>query len=252
MKRIFAFTLLNLIKGIREKIFYGLLFLLIFFLGLSLFLSTLSVGENSHVLISAGLSAIEVTGLLLLIFSLTFGFYADRNERMLEVYLSYFPRYVYTASLFLAYVILTLIYLLITGALFMVVLLLNFAFSWAVLAGIYSIALKLSIIVGISLLFCSLFDSPALALLTTIFIYTASQIAGQTLRVSASLSGKSFEQGFFKFLYYLLPNMDKLDIKYQVIYQQLPSTGFFIFISIYTLVYCLFLWALSTAAFSKK
>ena len=251
MNRIIAFTLLNLIKGIREKVFYGLLFLLIFFLGLSLFLSTLSVGENSHVLISAGLSAIEVTGLLLLIFSLTFGFYADRNERMLEVYLSYFPRYVYTASLFLAYVILAFIYLLITGALFIMVLLLNFAFSWAVLAGIFTIALKLSIIVGISLLFCSLFDSPALALLTTIFIYTASQIAGQTLRLSA-LSEKPFQQGFFKFLYYLLPNMDKLDIKYQVIYQQLPSAGFFIFISVYALIYCLFLWALSTVAFSKK
>jgi hypothetical protein len=251
MKRIIAFTLLNLIKGLREKIFYGLLFLLIFFLGLSLFLSTLSVGENSHVLMSAGLSAIEITGLLLLIFSLTFGFYGDRNEKMLEVYLSYFPRYVYTASLFLAYVILAFFYLLITGALFILVLLLNFAFSWAALAGIFSIALKLSIVVGINLLFCCVLDSPAMALLTTIFIYTASQIAGQTLRLSA-LSGQPWQQVFFKFLYYLLPNMDKLDIKYQVIYQQLPGAGFFAFISVYTAVYCLFLWALSTKAFSKK
>ncbi|MDD4907943.1 MAG: hypothetical protein PHJ00_02670 [Candidatus Omnitrophica bacterium] len=251
MKSILAFTQLNFIKGVREKIFYGLLFLLIFFLGLSLFLSTLSVGENSRVLVSAGLSAIEITGLLLLIFSLTFGFYTDKNARMLEVYLSYFPRYVYTASLFLAYILLALFYLLITGALLILVLILNSAFSWAVLAGIYSIALKLSIIVGLSLLFCALFDSPALALLTTIFLYGASQIAGQTLRISG-ISGPSLQQGFFKFLYYLLPNMDKLDIKYQVIYQQLPGAGFFIFISFYTLIYCLFLWSLSTLAFSRK
>ncbi len=251
MNRIPSFTLLNLIKGTREKIFYGLLFLLIFFLGLSLFLSSLSVGEQSHVLISAGLSAIEVTGLLLLTFSLTFSFYGDRNERMLEVYLTYFPRYVYTASLYLAYVILALIYLMITGALFCLVLLINFSFSWGVLAGIFSIALKLSMIVGISLLFCTLLDSPALALLTTIFIYAASQIAGQALRLSI-LSEKPLHEGLFKFLYYFLPNMDKLDIKSQVIYQQLPGAGFFIFISIYALIYCLFLWAISTISFSKK
>ena len=170
---------------------------------------------------------------------------------MLEIYLSYFPEYVYTASKFLAYVLLCLFYLLIAGLLFSFTLLSNYALIWQMWAGLYTIFLISAIFIGVNLLFCTLLDSAPLALLSTIFIYASSQMASQAVKIIA-LSQSAALKGFFQFLYYLLPNLDKMDIKYLLMYGEPVHTAFFAAIFAYSLIYCLFLWAVSTLAFSRR
>ena len=167
MQTLIAFTKLNFVKIVRERSLWGALLLLRVLLGACLFLSILSLGEGPRVLLNAALSSIEISALLLLIFSLTFGFYEDKNGRMMEIYLSCFPEYIYTAAKYISYAILSLIYLASAAILLYLLLLSSPANGWQAWAGAYSLFLKMLLFIGVNLLFCSLLSSAPLALLNT-------------------------------------------------------------------------------------
>ncbi len=246
------FILLNFLEGVREKIFWGVVFFFLFMLGLSFFLSMVSVGESARVLRGAGLAAMEIGGIVLLVFSFTSGFYRDKNGRILEVYLSCVPRHVYTASKACAYLMIAFFYLVLAGAFWTVILAANGAFFWQFWAGLFSIFLKLSILILLNLVFCCLFSSPALALLSTLFLYACGEIVSEAARLSLVYVKGDFSSAVLSVLKYILPNLDKLDLKSSVIYAQVPSAGYLGLIALYTLLYCLFLWLLGTWIFIKK
>jgi hypothetical protein len=246
------FVLLNFFEGVREKIFWGVVFFSLFLLGLSFFLSMLSVGESARVLRGAGLSAMELGGIVLLVFSFTSGFYRDRNGRILEVYLSCVPRSVYTASKVCAYLLIAFFYLILAGVFWAGILAVNGAFFWQFWAGLFSIFLKLSIVIFLNLVFCCLFSSPVLAILSTLFLYACGEIVSEAARLSTVYVKGEFSATVLSVLKYILPNLDKLDLKSQLLYAQVPAAGYLGLISLYTLLYCLFLWSLGTWIFAKK
>ncbi|MDD5669844.1 MAG: hypothetical protein PHE58_07455 [Candidatus Omnitrophica bacterium] len=252
MKKLVQFVLLNFLDALREKLFVSVIFFFLILLGLSFFLSVLSVGESTRVLRGSGLSVMEITGLLLIIISFTFSFYRDKTSRMLEIYLSYVPRYVYTASKVLAYVLIVLCYLIVAGLFWGGVLQLNSAFFWNSWAGIFSLFLKLCLAVFLCLFFCTLCSSPTLALLSTIFIYFSGSIVSEAVRLADIYFKSPMSKTVLLGLSYTLPNLDKLDLKYQLIYGQIPGFAFFGTAIIYTVCYCLFLWSISTWFFSHK
>jgi hypothetical protein len=250
--RLVSFVVLNFCEGVREKIFWGVVFFFFFLLGLSFFLSMISVGESTRVLRGAGLSAMEAGGIILLVFSFTFGFYRDRNGRILEVYLSCIPRHVYTASKVCAYLLISLVYLILAGALWAGILAANGAFFWQFWAGLFSIFLKLSVLILLNLVFCCLFTSPVLALLSTLFLYACGEIVSEAARLSAVYVKGQFSSALLAVLKYILPNLDKLDLKSRLLYAQIPTAGYLGLVTLYTFLYCLFLWILGTWIFSRK
>jgi len=245
MKRLARFILLNFVQGVREKIFLGVIFFFIFLLGFSFFLSIVSVGESASVTRSAGLSAMEISGLLLVIFGFTFSFYSDKSSRMIEVYLTFFSRYVYTAGKLCSFILIAFFYLILAGIFWMILLMVNGAFFWQAWMGILSIFFKLSIALSLNLLFCCLFSSPIFALLSTLFIYASGEIASEALRVVTISSNSPISLAFFKILKYILPNLDKIDLKSQLAYAQAPDLNFLLSMFFYAFCYCLFLWLLS-------
>ena len=158
MRKILAVIFLNFIQGLRERIFLGVVFFFIFLLGLTFFLSILSVGESAAVTRSAGLSAMEISGLFLVIFGFTFSFYNDKTSRMIEVYLTFFSRYVYTAGKLCSFLLIAFFYLILAGIFWVIILIINGAFFWQSWLGILSIFLKLSIALSLNLLFSCLFS----------------------------------------------------------------------------------------------
>ncbi len=249
MKRLAQFILLNFIQGVREKIFLGVVFFFVFLLGLSFFLSILSVGESASLSRSAGLSAMEISGLFLVIFGFTFSFYNDKSSRMIEVYLTFFSRYVYTAGKLCSFLLIAFFYLILAGIFWVILLMVNGAFFWQAWVGILSIFLKLSIALSLNLLFCCLFSSPIFALLSTLFVYASGEIASQALKIVTISSNSPIPLALFKILKYILPNLDKIDLKYQLAYAQVPNPNFLLSMFFYTFFYCLFLLILSTRIF---
>lgn len=251
MSKIFSIILLNLKQGIREKTFWiaGLFFL--FLLGFSVFLGELSIGEKAVVLRNVSLSSIEISCLLLIVFGLVLGFYREKDTRLKEVYLSYYSCANYLAGKLIGYILLCLIYVFLTSLITGLILFLNNAFLWKFFIGSLGIFLKLSIFCSICLLFSSLFNYPLLASLTTIFVYVASELSYNALRI-VKVSKNDFAKVFIKFLYHLLPNADKIDLKLNAIYGQIPQIWILFGIVVYVLLYILFSYFLTLFVFLRK
>src|SRR3989338_5353413 len=238
MKAALAVSWLNFKQGIRERLFYGVIFFFLSFLAFSVLLGKLSVGENAKVLRNAGLTGIEFSALLLVIFSLIFSFYKERDGRILEIYLSHFSRSAYISGKFIGYLLILLFYLGLAGLGYALILFWQQAFAWQITAGIYFLFLKLSIVTSFALAFACLFSSPIIALLCSFFLYFASEAAHSALKII--LQGNNPLQAlFFKCLYHCFPNMDKLDIKALVAHGQLPGLSFFLLASLYGCAYLL-------------
>lgn len=251
MRKIIAVALLNFKQETREKLFLGVVFFFILFLGFCVLLGKLSVGESEKVLRSAGLVGIELTALILVVFSFVFSFYKEKDNRILEIYLSNFSRSAYISGKLVGYLLICLFYLILSGAGYILLLLFYNAFNFASLGGLYSLFLKLSIIIAFCLAFCCLFSSPLIALLCSLFLYLGSEMAYPALKI-ITLGENKVQIVLFRCLYYLLPNMDKLDIKSVVVYGELPPLSFFLLITLYTLIYLLFLWLIARFIFLRK
>lgn len=251
MKRIASVALLNFRQAIRDKLFLGVVFFFIFFLAFCALLGKLSPGETGKVLRNAGLAGIELSALILVIFSLTFSFYKEKDSRILEIYLSNFSRSAYISGKLGGYFLICLFYLILSGLGYIFLLFFYNAFIFQPIVGLYPLFLKLSIIISFCLVFCCLFSSPLIALLCSLFLYLGSEMAYPALKIII-LGANKAQIALFKCLYYLLPNMDKLDIKSLVVYGKLPPVSFFLLISLYTLIYILFLWLIARFIFLRK
>lgn len=251
MKKILAIALLNFKSAVKEKIFIGIVFFFIIFLAVTILLSILGVGESQKVLRNAGLVGIELTGLILIIFSLVFSYYQDHHSRMQEVYLSFLSRSEYIAGKLLGYILLVISYCLISGIGYGLVLYFKQAFGLKVIIGIYPLFLKLSIILFFTLLFSVIFSSNFVALFSSLFIYLSSELSKFALELITK-KGTQLQIIIFKFFYYILPSFDKLDIKTQAVYEKIPGLSFFTYITLYSLGYLIFLYLLTCLIFRKK
>ncbi len=251
IKKILAVSFLNFKQGIRDKLFLSVVFFFVFFLALCVLLGKLSVGESEKVLRNAGLAGIELSCLILVVFSLVFSFYREKESRILEIYLSYFSRSQYISGKLIGYLLICIFYLVLAALGYSLILFLYNGFIWQVTAGIYGLFLKLSIAIGFSLVFSCLFSSPTIAFLCSLFLYLTTEAAYPSLKIILQ-GANQFQIIIYKCLYYLLPNLDKLDIKSQAVYGELPNLSFFISASFYGLGYCLFLWFIARLIFLRK
>lgn len=251
MKKIIPIALLNLIQGTREKTFWLSGFFFVFLLIFSSFLGQLSIGEKEIILRSVMFSSIEISGLLLIVFGLVYSFYREKDSRLAEVYLSYFSPANYLTGKLLGFVSICFIYIFITSILGTAVFLLNKVFLWQLFLGSYGIFLKLSIFCCSCLLFSSMFSSPLFASIVTIFFYIGSELSYSASRI-ANIFENTAIKIFFKSIYYILPNVDKINLKNVVIYGNTPSLAHLINITLYTFFYCAFILLLTIFIFKRK
>jgi Cu-processing system permease protein len=251
MKKLISFAILNFLQGTRDKLFWLVIFFFAFILGVTFFMGILSVGESVPVLRSSGLSGIELSAVMLVVFSLVYNFYREKDSRLTEFLLSHFSRPAYIGGKLCGYLLIGLFYITLAGIGWSLVLLLNKAFSFQVIPALFALYLKISIVTAIALVLSCLFGSYTLAFFSTLFVYIASEVSRDALRI-IDFSGHPALRYIFKGIYYLLPNMDKLDIKSAVVFNNLPPPGYFAWISLYAFIYVLLLWALATYIFLKK
>lgn len=251
MRGIISVAFLNFKQAIRDRLFLGAVFFFIFFLLFCALLGKLSPGEAERVLRNAGLAGIELTALALVIFSLTLSFYREKDSRILEIYLSNFSRSTYVSGKLAGYFLICIFYLALSCLGYIFLLYLYGAFTWHTVVALLPMFLKLCIIITFCLVFCCLFSSPVIALLSVLSVYFVSETAYPALKVMSLQAGR-LKLFLFKCIYYLLPNMDKLDIKSLVIYGELPPPGFFSLLCLYSAAYIAFLWIIARFIFLRK
>ena len=251
MKGICSVSGLTFKEGLRERIFHGIFILFLFILFLNFLLSQMAYGEREKVLCDVGLAGIELTGIIILLYFLVNSFFREKETKMLEVYLVRFSRVSFIWGRFLGASLVAGVFLLLGLISLSVLLFLNNAFYFSLILGVYFIFLKLLIILAFGLLFSTFISSQTLAYLLSLFVYIAGSSAHNALEI-VSHRGSKISQILFKYFYYLLPNLDRLEIKLMLTYGRLPPISYVLSATLYTLTYICFLLIVSLLVFQKR
>lgn len=248
-------------ENIRDKILYNLILFALIMILSSVALGQLTLGHEEKVIVDIGLSAISIFGTLIAIFigiSLVYKelekrtVYAllakpvHRYEFILGKYLGLLSTLLVNVVIMTAGLILTLMY---HGGV-------GFPGYIRLLPAVYLIFLSFALTTALALLF-STFSTPALSAVFTFFLWVIGHFNGDLLEFGRLTKSASL-QWLFRALYYALPNLsnfatiDSRNVIESAAYRQPIDPIAMLWVTVYGLLYCGILLALSTVVFSRR
>lgn len=239
-------------EAARSKVFYLLFFMGVLFAVNAKFISMLTVGNEARVTLELGLSAIQIFITLIAIFTGINLVFKEIDKRTIYNILSKpLRRSHFIFGKFTGLMITLFVALLGMGALFILFLLLVKApLTQQLLYFFIMLFCELAIIVAVSLLFSS-FTSPILATIFTITLYVIGHILW-TYNQFKGLIKDPVSAFLIKIIYYLLPNLEKFNMKSDVVLQNPISSGTVAMNVLYALTYTAALLLLSLFIFSRR
>lgn len=251
MSNIFAIAKNTFKQAVRDKILYGISIFAFLFLGSIVILGSLSLGEDLFVIRSFGLAGIYIFGLIITIFLGASIIYEEIDKKTTYFLLSkpvtrqnlIIGKFLgLLASIGLTILLMLTAYILILG------LSENFFDYKAILAVLLQL-FEMGILISIIILF-SIFTTPLAATIYTILIL----YIGHLLTLIKSLASKTsgISEYVLTFVYYVLPNLEKFNIRNIVVHQnQISLTEFFISIG-YALIYITLVLYVAKILFNRK
>lgn len=242
-------------EAVRDRVLYNLVFFALLMIAASILVGEISIGIETSVIISLGLSAISVIGLLIATFIGVALVYKEMDKRTLYALLSKpLKRWEFLLGKFGGLVLtLAVNTAAMAAGLFVSLLYVRHSLErsdWAVLMAIYFIWLKLAIVVALALLF-SCFTTPLLAILFTAGLYIAGLFAVE-IRTFHTDQMSVAAQSVFKAISYLLPNFENFDVMAAAAHgRHIPGT-LVLHNTLYALVYGAVILCVSAAVFSRR
>lgn len=255
MSQIFSVALNTFREAVRDRVLYNLVFFALLMMASAIFLGQISLGIETIVIISVGLSAVSVIGLLIAVFTGVGLVSKEIDKRTLYTLLSKPVR----RSEFLVgkFTGLALTLAVNTAAmalgLFLALLYVKHSLERgdvAVLVAIYFIWLKIAIVIAMALLF-SCFTSQLLAILFTAGLY----IAGLFITEMRNLSGSRLApmtQKFFSWISYVLPNFENFNVMAAAAHGRAVPGMLILQNTAYAILYCGIVLAAASVVFSRR
>jgi ABC-type transport system involved in multi-copper enzyme maturation permease subunit len=242
-------------EAVRDRVLYNLVFFALLMMGAAVLVGQISIGIEQMVIISLGLSAISVIGLLMAVFIGVGLVSKEMDKRTLyallakpvrrwEFLLGKFAGLLLTLSVNTAALAAGLF-----AALYYVKHSLERADGVALVA-IYFILLKLALVVALALLF-SCYTTPLLAILFTAGLY----VSGLFVREMRGLHGETMApavQTFLRWLSYLLPNFENFDAMASAAHGRHIPVSLIFHNTAYAALYCAIVLAAASAIFSRR
>lgn len=242
-------------EAVRDRVLYNLVFFALLMIGASILVGQISIGIEQTVIVSLGLTATSVIGLMIAIFIGVGLVSKEMDKRTLYALLAKpVERWQFLIGKFIGLVMT----LAVNTAVMAVGL---YAVLWSVkhplehndayvLVAVYLILLKLAIIVALALLF-SCITSPFLAILFTFGIYIAGVFAHDLRTVQAvNLSDASMQ--LMRGISYLLPNFENFNVMGAVAHGQAVAWPLVWQATLYAVLYCAIVLAAASAVFSRR
>jgi ABC-type transport system involved in multi-copper enzyme maturation permease subunit len=215
----------------------------------------ISIGIQESVIVSLGLSAISVIGLLISVFIGVALVSKEMEKRTLytllakpvrrwEFLLGKFGGLVLTLAVNTAAM---------AVGLFLVMLYVKHSLQQSdlvVLVAVYFIWLKLALIVALALLF-SCFTTPLLAILFTAGLYIVGLYVQELRNLPADVMTPAMA-AFTKWLSYLLPNFENFNVMAMAAHGRTVPGALILQNTLYSVIYCTVVLATAAAAFSRK
>ena len=242
-------------EAVRDRVLYNLVFFALLMMGAAILVGQISIGIEEMVIISLGLSAISVIGLLMAVFIGVGLVSKEMDKRTLyallakpvrrwEFLLGKFAGLLLTLSVNTAAMAAGLF-----TALYYVKHPLEYADGVPVVA-IYFILLKLAVVVALALLF-SCYTTPLLAILFTAGLY----VSGLFVKEMRDLHNDTLAptvQTFLRWLSYLLPNFENFDVMASAAHGRAIPATLILHNTAYAALYCAIVLAAASAIFSRR
>lgn len=242
-------------EAVRDRVLYNLVFFALLMIACAMLVGQISMDIESVVMVSLGLSAISLIGLLIAIFTGVGMVSKEIDKRTLHAVLAKpLHRWEFLLGKFSGLVLtLTVNTAAMAAGLFLAMLFVKHAIvgiDTVVLVAIYFILLKLSLVVALAMLF-SCFTSPLLAILFTGGLYLAGLFLAE-LRNLQNTQLNPQTQKFLAFLSYLLPNFGNYDVMGAAAHGRSIPASLILHNTLYTILYCAIVLCVAALVFSRK
>jgi len=255
MKRVAAVAVNTFREAVRDRVLYNLVFFALLMIAASILVGQISIGIEQSVIVSLGLSAISVIGLLIAVFIGVALVSKEMDKRTLYALLSKpVRRWEFLLGKFFG-LVLTLAVNTAAMALGLIVAMLyvNRALSSSdvpVLIAVYFIWLKLALVVALSLLF-SCFTTPLLAILFTIGLYIAGLYVQEMRDLPVAVMSPGMA-ALTKWFSYLLPNFENFNVMAMAAHARAIPGSLILHNTLYAVVYCAVVLTAAVAVFSRR
>ena len=255
MKRIGVVALNTFREAVRDRVLYNLVFFALVMMAASIIVGQISIGIEKMVIVTLGLSAISVIGLLISVFIGVGLVSKEMDKRTLYALLAKpVRRWEFLLGKFGGLLLTLAVNTAAMGVgLFLALLYLEQTpqrSDVTVLVAVYFIWLKLALVVALALLF-SCFTTPLLAILFTVGIY----VAGLYVLELRDLPKDAMSPGLAaltKWFSYLLPNFENYNIMAMAAHDRFVPGVFILQNTLYTILYCTVVLTAAVLVFSRR
>jgi len=242
-------------EAVRDRVLYNLVFFALLMMAAAVLVGQISIDIEQTVIISLGLSAISLIGLLIAIFLGVALVSKEMDKRTLYALLAKpVRRWEFLLGKF-GGLVLTLAVNTVAMALGLLLVMLYVKHSLqrsdaVVLVAVYFILLKLALIVALALLF-SCFTTPLLAILFTVGLYVVGLYVQELRNMPIEVLSPAMA-AFTKWLSYLLPNFENYNVMAMAAHGRAVPGVLIEQNTLYTVVYCTIVLMAAAAVFSRR
>jgi ABC-type transport system involved in multi-copper enzyme maturation permease subunit len=238
-------------ESIRDRVLYLLLAFALLLIGVSTFVSRLTVGSEEKIVKDVGLSAIAIFGLLTAVFAGVSLVHKEIERRTIHTLLANpVRRWQFIGGKFVGLASVLGLEVGMMSAVLAGLLLARGESPWALAPAVVLILVELGLITAFTLLFSSV-TSPILAALSTVAVYVTGHLSW-SLRLLEERLGGGAASAVSRSLYRVLPNLEYLDVKAQVVHGHALPQGFLLAAIGYGLGYTAVVLVLASLAFQRR
>jgi Cu-processing system permease protein len=255
MKRAGVVALNTFREAVRDRVLYNLVFFALLMMAAAVGVGQISIGIEETVIVSLGLSAISVIGLLISVFIGVALVSKEMDKRTLYALLAKpVRRWEFLLGKF-AGLVLTLAVNTAAMALGLLLVMIYVKHSLersdvVVLVAVYFILLKLALIVALALMF-SCFTTPLLAILFTVGLYIVGLYVQELRNLPVEVMSPAMAV-FTKWLSYLLPNFENFNVMAMAAHGRAVPGALILQNTLYTVIYCTIVLTAAAAVFSRR
>ena len=237
-------------EAIRDRILYVLMIFALLLIVLSRLLSLLTVGDEEKIIKDVGLSAISIFGVLTAVFVGVSLVFKEIDRRTVYTLLANpVRRWHFVTGKFLGLLaVLTMNVTVMSVALFSL-LLLRGESPWALVPAVALILVELAVITSFALLFSTI-TNLILAALMTFAVFVMGHLSWSLMLLKSKLEGAAAV--LCDVVFWIMPNLERLNIKAEVVHEIPLAPGLLPLALIYGLSYSLVILALACLAFERK
>ena len=255
MRRAGVVALNTFREAVRDRVLYSLVFFALLMMAAAVAVGQISIGIEQTVIVSLGLSAISVIGVLISVFIGVALVSKEMDKRTLYALLAKpVRRWEFLLGKF-GGLVLTLAVNTAAMALGLLLVMLYVKHSLersdaVVLVAVYFILLKLALIVALALLF-SCFTTPLLAILFTVGLYIVGLYVQELRDLPVEVMSPAMA-AFTKWLSRLLPNFENFNVMAMAAHGRAVPGALILQNTLYAVVYCTIVLTAAAVVFSRR